>query len=196
MVRVTAPDGSRAEFYAGDDFWRHRAACGVPGASAFHRLTVGDDGVRYTRRVLSIPKEIVPEKRPWRFQSLIALSAPGRPAPEVSECLNLAGCMTAPAARRAVRAFVRRLPAGACAAVRGDFPGLCADGGHEARSGRKLLHGDLAAVFDDWVWAAGHLAGRGASCVMQSGNERFAGSVLLTDLASPPETTVFGDGAK
>ena len=67
------------------------------------------------------------------------------------------------------------------------------------RAGGKAVQaavGDLAAVFDDWVWAAGHLAGRGGRCVMQSENERFAGSVLLTDLASPPEITVFGDEAK
>ena len=193
MLRVTAPDGGRAEFYAGDDFWRHRAARGIPGASALHRLTVGADGVRYTRRVLSIPEEIVPEKRPWRFKSLIAVGSPPPTRDGNASALSVRGCFAAPSAHRAVREFVRKLPAGTAAEIRGDFPHFCADGGHEARPGRTLEHGDLAEVFDEWVWAAGTLAKSGGSCVMHSDNARFAGSVILTALASHPGETIFDE---
>ena len=196
MLRVSAPDGKTVEFYAGDDFWRHRAAVARPELEVEHRLSIAPDGVRYERRIFRYPEDVTPEKRPWRFKSLIAVGAPPRSREGDVSALSVKGCFAAPAAHRAVREFVRKLPAGTAAEIRGDFPHFCADGGHEARPGRTLEHGDLAEVFDEWVWAAGALAGSGGSCVMRTDNARFAGSIILTALASHPGETIFDEGEK
>ena len=192
MLRVSAPDGGAVEFYAGDDFWRHRAAVTQTELEVEHRLNIAPDGVRYERKIFRYPEEVIPEKRPWRFKSLIAVSAPPH-REETAAALPVKGCFAAPSAHRAVREFVRKLPAGTMAEIGGDFPHFCADGGHEARPGRTLEHGDLAEVFDEWVWAAGTLARSGGHCVMHSDNARFAGSVILTALASLPGETIFDE---
>lgn len=194
MLRVTAPDGSKAEYYAGDDFWRHRAAAAIAGATAKFELTVTPEAVRYTRQVMALPEEFIPEKRPWRFRSLIALSAP-QTAVEPAEVLQLKGCFASGAAHREFRSFIRRMPENIIAGVQGDFPVICTDGSHHSRPGREVAHGDLAEIFKEWVWASGVLAKRGGACVMHSGNELFAGSVILKNLAAALPQTTFGGEA-
>jgi len=191
MLRVTAPDGSKAEYYAGDDFWRHRAAAAIGGATAEFVLTITPDEVRYTRQVFALPDEIIPEKRPWRFRSLIALSG-GQRAADPAEELRWSGCFAAGAAHREFRNFIRRVPADKIAGMRGDFPVICTDGSHQSRPGKAVAHGDLAEIFKEWVWASGVLAKRGGACVMHSGNELFAGSVILENMAAVLPQTTFG----
>ncbi len=194
MLRVSGNDGRAVEFYAGDDFWRHRAATGIAGASAQHTLTVSADAVRYTRQVLLIPQEITPEKRPWRFKSLIALRDARTPADIASgEKLTLPGCFAASQAHRNFRNFIRRLPENSLAVTEGDFPVFCNEGAHQSRQGRSVAHGDLAEVFNEWVWGSGVTAKRGGACVMHSVNGKFAGSVILEQMAKTLPETFFGD---
>ena len=194
MLRVVSCDGKAVEFYAGDDFWRHRAASGIEGASSQHTLTVTAESVRYTRQILSIPQEIIPEKRPWRFKSIIAIKDNTVPA-EVSgaERTVIPGCFAAPAAHRSFRSFIRHLPENKIAVMQGDFPVFCDDGSHLSRPGRKISHGDLAEVFNEWVWASGVMAKRGGACVMQSSSSNFAGSVIVEQMSKALQETFFGD---
>lgn len=195
MVRVTTPDGRKVEYYTGDDFWRHRAAAAIDGAGAKFELTITPDEVRYTRQVFSLPEEFIPEKRPWRFKSLIALSGPAVPAAAPAAEMNWDGCFASGAAHREFRSFIRRMPESSVAGLRGSFPSNCTDGSHQSRPGREVAHGDLAEVFNEWVWASGVLAKRGGSCVMHSSNELFAGSVILANMAAPLPQTTFGGEA-
>ena len=194
MLRVGSGDGKTVEFYAGDDFWRHRAASGIAGASSQHTLTITSEDVRYTRQILSIPQEMIPEKRPWRFKSMIAIKD-DTAAADVSgaEKTVISGCFAAPAAHRSFRSFIRHLPENKNAVMQGDFPVFCDDGSHLSRQGRKIAHGDLAEVFNEWVWASGVMAKRGGACVMQSRSRDSAGSVIVEQMSKALQKTFFGD---
>ena len=64
---------------------------------------------------------------------------------------------------------------------------------HLSRPGRKISHGDLAEVFNEWVWASGVMAKRGGACVMQSSSSNFAGSVIVEQMSKALQETFFGD---
>lgn len=194
MLRVSGKDGKAVEFYAGDDFWRHRAALGIGEAASMHKLTISADAVHYTRQVLSIPAEITPEKRPWRFKSLIAVKDDTQTAENDANCkVELSGCFAAGAAHRNFRSFIRRMPAKSVAAAEGDFPVFCTDGSHHNRQGKTIAHGDMAEIFNEWVWASGVLAKRGGACIMQSRNKLFAGSIIAGQMSKVLQQTFFGE---
>ena len=192
MLRVTAPDGTQVEFYAGDDIWRHRAAAGIEGAEAHHKLTVNACEVRYTRQVLAFQEDIIPEKRPWRFKSLIAVSSAGK-RKKADTSLEIKSCFASGCMHRDFRNFIRRLPDGCGAGITGHFPVLCNDGSHQSRPGREVAHGDLTELFNEWVWASGVLAKKNGFCTVETCNKLFIDSVILANMAKHPEQIVFGD---
>lgn len=186
LVRVIYADGSAAEFYSGDDFFRHNGAAAIAGASAEHRIYVDGEGVHWVRHVLITGEDTVVEKRPWRFKSLFAVLPP----PVAGNCgenggnIALAGCFAAPALHREFRNFVRKSTAKDLhLQLDGKF--CCTDGSHISRPGRAVAHGMLGEVFDDYIWASGIAAKRGGSFTAQVSAPELVNSVICANLARP-----------
>ena len=179
MIRVTFASGRRLEFSAGADIWRHRAAKRIAGASAGFVIAVSADEVRFTRRVLAYAPEVEPERRPWRFTSLIGRSDGMEVAPTDGEELSFPACAMDAKVRRELRSAVRR--ASAPLVWRDVSPRICREAAHASRNGRgELEHFDLEELVADWRWANRLLRKKGLSLRMSpDARSIFADSVLV-----------------
>ena len=186
-VKVTSAEGFAAEFYCGDDFWRHNGAQAVPGASARHTIEVKDGGVHWVRQVLSIPDEVECEKRPWRFKALFAVGKTGESAEcAADDTLKTSGCFAAPAAHRNLRSFIRK-SSGKVLLLEVSTPLFCEDGSHIARPNKKILHGCLGELFDEYLWAASVTARREGVFTIKCDIPELENSVIVNNLAAAPE---------
>lgn len=184
LVRVDFSDGTAAEFYSGDDFFRHNGSAAISGASAQHRIFADAEGVHWVRHVLITGEEVEVEKRPWRFKSLFAAYAAKSEAETDGEKLALEGCFAAPAMHREFRNFIRKSPAKdlhltLCGKVQ------CCDGSHISRPGKKVSHGMLGEVFDDYIWANGVTAKRGGGFSAEISADGLENSVICNNLRNP-----------
>ena len=184
MLRAGDSEGNRVEFYAGDDFWRHRAAAHIAGADAEYTLVLDENGLSLRRKVLMIPDDITAEKRPWRFKSLIAWNKNKNVAPFDGKILTLNGCFAGAAPRRKLRDAVRK--SNDDMLLCGKFPNICTNAAHLERAGDKEIeHGDLTEIATDYLWASRELNKRGKKFAVKSENGFFGNSVALDNLASP-----------
>ena len=192
MVRVTFADGSAAEVYSGDDFWRHQCADNYAGTTARHRIEVSGNSIIWERHILNIPDETPAEKRAWRFKTIFAVSYNGE-IPESTVSASFDGCFAAPAKHRDFRAFIRQQPPQSAvkAVVRGDM--CCTDGSHVARAGKKVLHGMLGELFDEYIWGSSAMARKGGSCVICADIAGAENSVVTANLAKKPAILGFAD---
>ena len=187
MVRVAFASGRRIEFAAGSDVWRHRADRRIGGASALFEIAVSASEVKITRLVLAYGAEVEPERRPWRFTSLIGWSDCADASPAEGEALSFAACALDPKVRRELRNAVRRAssPLVWC----GVSPRICREAAHAARSGRgDFEHFDLEELIADWRWANRTLRKKALSLRMTPDpGSVFADSVILNALGKPLE---------
>lgn len=208
MIRLSDGAGCVVEFAAGSDLWRHRAGFRTPGATGEFTLTGSAEEVRFSRQILRYEPEVEPEKRPWRFSSLIAWRTGNDPEPEPEgERVDLAAaelpdsgrrvpaegegaaalpCLASPAGRKFIRNLVRR--ASGSLVLTGAAPELCLDAAHLGRAGKgELEHFDLEDYFAFHLWGNHQLAGRGDSFTMLPAPEcRFAGSAAVKNLGRAP----------
>ena len=187
LVKVVYRDGLAAEFYCGDDLWRHRCSENYPGGTARHTIEADADGVRWTRHVLIMPEETETEKRPWRFKMLFAVGRNGEKAalPAGAE-LTQKGCFAAPAMRRDLHAFIRKCQEkSAVLQISGML--CCTDGSHIDRPGREILHGMLGELFDGYIWAAGMMAKKQGDFHIVLDVPELAVSVIAANLRKMPE---------
>ena len=187
LVRVAFASGRRIEFAAGADVWRHRAARRIAGASSRFEIAVSPSEVKIVRRVLEYGAETEPERRPWRFTSLIGWSdGPVPTIPEGGE-LRFPSCALDPKVRRELRNAVRR--AETSLVWREVSPRICREPAHAARSGRgDFEHFDLEELVADWRWANRTLRKNGSSLRMTPDPQSlFADSVILNALGRPLE---------
>lgn len=215
-VRLTAPDGTRIEFNAGGDLWRHRAAAYLPEVEGEYALAGSAEEIVLTRKVFAFPAEAVIEKRPWRFRNSFAWSLPGDeaagsiPSPDSEAVLDYAAagvpesgkrvecggqntefpCLTSAAARRIFRDFVRR--AGSNVRVEGLVPGICGAAAHLERPGRKELeHLDLDDCIAFYLWGNRRMAEKGFQLrIAPAAEGLFAGSVCSANLGRCPRVPV------
>lgn len=186
FVRVFFIDGLLAEFYCGDDFWRHRCAADFSGGSSRHLIVADENSVRWTRQILTLPEEVIPEKRPWRFKMLFAISR----ATDITEPVSatefaLSGCFAAPAMHRQFRDFVRKNAdkGNIRLKISGDI--CCFDGSHVSRPGKKLAHGMLGELFDEYIWASTFLKRHGALFTMDIDCPQLSDSPATANLRIP-----------
>ena len=182
-VKVTFDDGIAAEFYCGDDFWRHNCAANYPGAAASHRIYAADDGIHWVRQVLSVPEDQEVEKRPWRFKALFGAGKADAAGvnSETSARFTAEGCFAAPVLRRNFRAFIRKQQAnGVLLTVAGKA--VCDDGSHINRPGKAVQHGMIGELFDEYLWASSAMARKGGSFAIESSLPEFSGSVITANL--------------
>ena len=208
MIRLADAAGCVVEFAAGSDLWRHRAGFRTPGAAGEFTLSGSAEEVRFTRQILRYEPEVEPEKRPWRFSSLIAWRTGNDPEPEPEgERVDFAAaelpdsgrrvpaegrgaaalpCLASPAGRKLIRNLVRR--ASGSLVLTGVAPELCLDAAHLGRAGKgELEHFDLEDYFAFHLWGNHQLAGRGNSFTMLPAPEcRFAGSAAVRNLGRAP----------
>jgi len=184
MLRAGDGEGNFVEFYAGDDFWRHRAAAHIAGADAEYTLSLDGNGLSLKRKVLIIPDDMTAEKRPWRFKSLIAWKKDGSSIAFNGNELKIDGCFAEAAPRRKLRNAVRK--SNDDLMLCGKFPNICTNAAHLERSGSKELeHGDLTEIATDYLWANRELNKRGKKFAVKAENKFFGNSVALDNLASP-----------
>ena len=192
LLKVTFDDGSAAEVYSGDDFWRHQCASAVAGASARHIISCDDEGVRWERHVLIVPEDVVVEKRPWRFKTMFAVS--GRNEQMIcGAAIDFAGCFAAPAKHREFRNFIRQQQPESCAALNASGTFFCTDGSHVARPGKEVLHGMFGELFDEYIWANSAMARKGGCCVVKAGITGADDSVILKAMSQVPGELSFPD---
>lgn len=208
MIRLSDGAGCVVEFAAGGDLWRHRAGFRTPGATGEFALTGSAEEVRFSRQILRYEPEVEPEKRPWRFSSLIAWRTGGDSEPEpAGERVDFAAaelpdsgrrvpaegggsaalpCLASAAGRKFIRNLVRR--ASGSLVLTGAAPELCLDAAHLGRAGKgELEHFDLEDYFAFYLWGNHQLAGRGDSFTMLPAPEcRFAGSAAVKNLGRTP----------
>lgn len=211
-VRLAAADGTKVEFNAGGDLWRHRAAMHMPEVEGEYVLTGGAAEVVLTRKVFAFPADAVIEKRPWRFKNSFAWLLPGDEfaAPAGESVLDFAvaelpasgkrvgcggaaeavPCLTGAASRRVFRDFVRRGASNLC--VTGLAPGVCCAAAHLERPGRKELeHFDLDDYLTFYLWGNRQLAKKGFQLRIDPAAEGlFAGSVSAANLRRYPRVPV------
>ena len=199
LVQVEFADGVRAEFYSGDDFWRHNCSSQFDN-SANHIIRRDDEGVIWQRMILrmkEVPASAV--RRPWRFRAMVSASRPWRAAEILSGAEYFSsGCFAAPAQHREFRSFVRRVPAGEDAVLAASGEMCCFDGSHISRPGKQVQHGMLGELFGEYIWASGVLAKEGGRFAVRLQAEPFADSVIAGNLGRPaPLLTSSGkeDGA-
>ena len=187
LIRVAFASGRRIEFAAGADLWRHRAARRIAGASAGFEISVSASEVRLTRRVLTYAPEAEPERRPWRFTSLIGWSDGVDASPADGETLSFAVCVLDAKVRRELRNAVRR--ASTSLVWSGVSPRICREAAHVARNGRgDFEHFDLEELVADWRWANRLLRKDGRSLRLRPDPRSvFADSVILSILGKPLE---------
>lgn len=187
VVKVTSADGFAAEFYSGDDFWRHNGAQAYAGASACHTIEVKDGAVHWVRQVLSIPEDVECEKRPWRFKALFAVGKNEENREfSADDTIEMSGCFAAPAAHRNLRSFIRKSSGKAlrlelCSSL------FCEDGSHIARPNKKILHGILGELFDEYLWAASVTARKDGVFTIGCDIPELKDSVIVKNLALAPE---------
>ena len=186
-LKVTGSDGVAAEFYCGDDFWRHNCAAACPGASARHTITVGSDGVHWVRHVLIVPEEVEVENRPWRFKMLAAVGKSSAAVPAAPDAvLEMNGCFAAPARHRELRDFIRKT-AGKSAQLKITGELFCEDGSHISRPGKKVLHGMLGELFDDYLWGASVMARKEGNFTIDCRISPWQDSLIAANLGMVPE---------
>lgn len=186
MLRVTYADGGRCEAALGGDVWRHRAAAAIPGAVSEYELTASGGELKLTRRVLKYDAETEPERRPWRFNTLIGWND-GRPTPApCGEAFELPGCAMSAASRRNLRSLVRRSERSLN--WRDVAPSVCGESAHVSRSGRgNLAHFDLDELLAAWRWANRQLGKNSSHLILTpKPGGLFADSVILGNLGRPP----------
>ena len=187
LIRVAFASGRRIEFAVGADVWRHRAAKRFAAASAGFEIAVAANEVRFTRRVLTYAPEAEPERRPWRFTSLIGWSDGVDASPADGETLSFAACALDAKVRRELRNAVRR--SSTSLAWREVSPRICHEASHVARNGRgDFEHFDLEELVADWRWANRLLRKEGRSLRLSPDPRSvFAESVILSALGKPLE---------
>ncbi|MBR7108207.1 MAG: hypothetical protein IKC89_07330 [Lentisphaeria bacterium] len=189
MVRVSSADGAQAEYICGDDLWRHRGAEKISGVSAEYRIAVDEGKVVLTRKVLTVPEEVVMEKRPWKFKSIFSWRAAGSVfAPETpGDELVIPDCFASASAHREIRKVVRRTGSDAVLTLKGEFPRLCDDPAHLERPAKNPVeHSDLGAAAADYLWANRELARRGSVLRMKGSSALYGEAVILSNLNSYP----------
>ena len=191
-VQVIFADGVRAEFYCGDDLWRHNCAALSPGAVSRHLITAEASGIRWVRHILSLPEDAVAEKRPWRFKALFAVSAAANDLPGEAD-LVIDGCFAAASAHRDFRSFIRKQEENSTPVVRISEENCCEDGSHVSRPGKKVLHGMLGEIFDEYIWSNTVMARKGGSCRIVTDIRGLDGSVIAGNLALVPGEMSFPD---
>lgn len=185
-VKVCGVDGVDAEFYCGDDFWRHNCAAAYPGASARHTVIIEEDKVRWVRHVLTIPEEETGEKRPWRFKALFAVGKSGEKSFVPDAVWESCGCFAAPANHRKFREFIRKTT-GKAALLESVSKAVCEDGAHISRPGKKVAHGMLGEIFDDYIWANGAMARKDGVFAVKCRIPELAESLIAANLGAVPE---------
>ena len=187
LIRVAFASGRRIEFAAGADVWRHRAAQRLAAASAGFEIAVTPAEVRFTRMVLRYASDAEPERRPWRFTSLIGWSDDAGTSPAEGESLSFSACALDAKVRRELRNAVRR--AAAPLVWRDVAPRICREAAHVARNGRgDFEHFDLEELVADWRWANRLLRKDGRSLrLVPDPRGIFADSVILSVLSKPLE---------
>ena len=185
LIRATYADGLRCEMALGGDVWRHRAAFGIEGAESEYELAASGGELKLTRRVLKYAPEVEPERRPWRFTSLIGWNDGTAPSEPLGEAFELPGCAMSAANRRNLRARVRRSTASLD--WREVSPTVCRDAAHVSRAGRgELAHFDLEELLAAWRWANRQLGRSGAHLTLTpKPGGLFADSVILNCLGRP-----------
>ena len=168
-VRLISADGVRVEFLTAGDLWRHRAARRMTGARSEFALRGSATELRFEREIFRFGPESVIERRPWRFTNLIVWSDPARPdepPPEDERTVDLAaegiGCLCGAAARRFLRAAIRR----GTGALRLENAALqlCTDAAHLERPARQTLeHCDVGDALHFYLWGNRQLAASGGS---------------------------------
>lgn len=192
LVKVTFADGSAAEAYSGDDFWRHQCAATYAGGRAHHTIAVQDGAIVWRRQVLTVPEETEVEKRPWRFKSIFAVSGGNEMVPGGS-MVTFDGCFAAAAKHRDFRSFIRKQPAGSSVAVTVSGGVFCSDGSHVSRPGKEVLHGMFGEIFDEYIWGGSAMARKGGSLVINSDIPAASGSVILKNMGRPAAELSFAD---
>lgn len=187
MVRVTAANGMAAEFYAGDDIWRHRCGVRLQCENISNRLMWEQNGVTLTRKVLALNADAPGEKRPWRFKSLLAWhDGTMQEKPEATAKISLPGCLAAPGNRRELRKIVRSCKESVLE-ISGTFPAICSDPRHLERPGSSALeHGDLAEAVNAYLWANRELKKHNGTVLFTGSSTIFGDSVTLKQLNSAP----------
>lgn len=187
LVKVTAKEGFAAEFYSGDDFWRHNCAKSIAGASARYQIVIKDGEVHFDREVLNIPEEVESEKRPWRFKALFAVGKTEKISGFTADAvLESNGCFATPASHRDLRNFIRKT-SGKAALLKVSAPLFCEDGSHISRPGKKVCHGSLGELFDEYIWAASVMARKDGNFVIDCNIPEIPGSVIAGNLGIVPE---------
>ena len=192
-VKVAFKDGSAAEVYCGDDFWRYQGAAVYPGGTARHIITADAGKVVWERQVLTLPEDVEAEKRPWRFKMLFGFTAQSASETPGQAGLTFDGCFAAPAGHKNLRNFIRKQSDGAVPviAVSGKF--CCDDGSHVSRPGRRVAHGMLGEVFDEYIWANSVMARKGGSCILDVDIAPLTASVICGNMRIAPKPLSFPD---
>ena len=186
MVRATAGNGMAAEFYAGDDIWRHRCGVRMQCENINNTLIWDADGITLKRKVLALSPDAPGEKRPWRFKSLLAWhDGTAQEKPEATAKISLPGCLAAPANRRELRKIVRSCKESVLE-ISGTFPAICSDPRHLDRTGSsELEHGDLGEAVAACLWA-NRETGKHNSTVLFNGSSTLFGESVTLKLLSLP----------
>ena len=192
-VKVLFKDGHAAEFYCGDDFWRHRCASALPGGKARHTITAGEDRVVWERKVLTLPEDVEAEKRPWRFKTLFAVSGENTAAGTQNADLQLNGCAASPVIHKQLRRFIRKQQENSAVVIgiAGDI--CCEDGSHVSRPGKKIAHGMLGEIFDEYIWSNSVMARKSGCCTVELNILPLSASVIAGNLRKAPEKLNFPD---
>ena len=184
-MQVTYPDGVSCEFSPGFDIWRHCAAEKIPGADAEYLITADQSGIKLNRKVLMYDGTTEPEKRPWKFNTMLVWMSENerdkKSLPQTGE--KVSGCPLSGSYRREIRRRLRRNT--------GDFvlisamDNLCSDPAHLDRAGKgELLHRDTAEFLTTYIWANRLLAGQGGSFIIVPENGQFT-SLAAMRMATP-----------
>ncbi len=192
-VRVAFKDGSAAEVYCGDDFWRYQCASVYTGGRARHTVTAVDGGIVWMRQVLTLPEDIEAEKRPWRFKMLFGFAAGSDPETLPPADLTFDGCFAAPAGHKNLRNFIRKQSDGAVPVITVSGKSCCDDGSHVSRPGRAVSHGMLGEIFDEYIWANSVMARKGGSCILNAAVAPLTDSVICGNMRIAPAPLSFTD---
>ncbi|MCQ2352372.1 MAG: hypothetical protein MJ033_02715 [Victivallaceae bacterium] len=183
LLRVDFSDGVSVEYQTGFDVWRHDAASAMTGVSAEFSLVRDEKGLHLFRQVLRYDEGVESEKRPWRFNTLVAWkSASDQSFAPRSQAETIPGCPLSGAWRRELRRRIRR--------TQGDFllggvsTALCDDPSHLDRGGRgALLHSPMQEYLASYRWANRELRKAGGVFTLDAEKDH---SLLGEVLSRPP----------
>lgn len=204
MIRLTAEDGVKVEFAIGSNLWEHRAGLRISGATSKFVLSGNQDKILFQRQILNFEAETEVEKRPWRFRSVLAWSAPKKesaPLPE-AQTIDFAAapiaesgckvksdgtilpqfCLASAPARKFIREQVRL----AASSIRIDHAnfGICMSAAHLKRANKKMLeHFDLEEWIAFYIWGNRQLLKNGYNLTMHCASGLFSDSVSAANLA-------------